>query len=72
MEYLCAQLNLAVANEPWWSPCTGHEDVPQGCVAVLAVSGGCPDILSHSAVRLYQIFNVLFLYFSGTLIPYDL
>ncbi|KAJ9518834.1 hypothetical protein QJQ45_026120, partial [Haematococcus lacustris] len=29
----------------------GHEDVPVGCVAVLSVSGACPDMLSHSAVR---------------------
>eukprot|EP00955_Chlamydomonas_euryale_P078312 363130-Chlamydomonas_euryale.AAC.6 len=29
---------------------SGCEDVPEGCVAVLA-AGGCPDVLSHSAVR---------------------
>ncbi|KXZ47751.1 hypothetical protein GPECTOR_33g633 [Gonium pectorale] len=36
---------------------TGAEEIPEGCVAVLVGSaaegggGGCPDVLSHSAVR---------------------
>ncbi|GIL62435.1 hypothetical protein Vafri_16667 [Volvox africanus] len=34
---------------------TGVEEIPEGCVAVLvgggASGGGCPDVLSHSAVR---------------------
>jgi len=29
---------------------TGHEEVPEGAVAVI-ITGDCPDVLSHSAVR---------------------
>ena len=31
--------------------CTGHEEVPEGCVAVLSGGASSPDVLSHSAVR---------------------
>jgi hypothetical protein len=33
----------------------GHEEVPEGCCALLSLCGACPDMLSHSAVRARNI-----------------
>ena len=45
---------------------TGNEDVPEGCVAVIIWGGdaGCPDVLSHSAVRARNM-NVLMAAYLG-------
>ncbi|GLC49607.1 Pyruvate phosphate dikinase, PEP/pyruvate binding domain, partial [Pleodorina starrii] len=49
---------------------TGAEEIPEGCVAVLVGGGGagCPDVLSHSAVRARNMGVLLAGCYSGELV----